>query len=86
MPRTWFYPAANANYWVPKLRHTFERDRLNDEALRGAGWVVLRLWEHQPLDEAVARQAQVCLGPNHPSTARSRERLAGVLAALENRQ
>ncbi len=47
-------PATNADYWVPKLRHTLERDRLNDEALRAAGWLVLRFWEHQPLDEAVA--------------------------------
>jgi DNA mismatch endonuclease (patch repair protein) len=45
---------ANASYWIPKLQRTVERDRLNDKALRGAGWVVLRLWEHQALEEAVA--------------------------------
>ena len=47
-------PVANADYWVPKLRRTHERDRLNDQALHAAGWLVVRLWEHQPLDEAVA--------------------------------
>ncbi len=30
-----------------------ERDRAADEALAQAGWTVLRLWEHVPLEDAV---------------------------------
>jgi DNA mismatch endonuclease (patch repair protein) len=47
-------PRANQWYWGPKLIKNVERDRINDAALILAGWTVVRLWEHVPLDEAVA--------------------------------
>ena len=47
-------PKKNEWYWSPKLVKNVERDRMNDAALSGAGWTVVRLWEHVPLDEAVA--------------------------------
>ena len=31
--------------WVTKLRRNIERDAQQDEALRSAGWIVLRVWE-----------------------------------------
>ena len=46
-------PRANEWYWGPKLIKNVERDRVNDAALILAGWIVIRLWEHVPLDEAV---------------------------------
>ena len=46
-------PRANEWYWSPKLIKNVERDRVNDAALILAGWTVIRLWEHVPLDEAV---------------------------------
>ena len=46
-------PRANEWYWGPKLIKNVERDRVNDAALILAGWTVVRLWEHVPLDEAV---------------------------------
>ena len=46
-------PRANEWYWSPKLTKNVERDRINDAALILAGWTVVRLWEHVPLDEAV---------------------------------
>jgi DNA mismatch endonuclease (patch repair protein) len=46
-------PRANEWYWSPKLIRNVERDRVNDAALILAGWTVVRLWEHVPLDEAV---------------------------------
>ena len=46
-------PRANEWYWGPKLVRNVERDRINDAALILAGWTVVRLWEHVPLDEAV---------------------------------
>jgi DNA mismatch endonuclease, patch repair protein len=48
-------PAANADYWEPKLRGNSERDRRTDHALADRGWRVLRIWEHEPLEEAVAQ-------------------------------
>jgi DNA mismatch endonuclease (patch repair protein) len=47
-------PRANEWYWGPKLLRNTERDRINDAALNLAGWTVVRLWEHVPLDEALA--------------------------------
>ena len=46
-------PKANEWYWTPKLVRNVERDRINNAALQLAGWTVVRLWEHVPLDEAI---------------------------------
>ena len=47
-------PTTNEWYWAPKLRRNMERDAAVNEALQEAGWQVVRIWEHQPLDAAVA--------------------------------
>jgi len=47
-------PCNNEWYWGPKLLRNVERDQANDAALALAGWSVVRLWEHVPLDEAIA--------------------------------
>lgn len=43
-------PKANSDYWRAKLDANAARDRRNDrrndQALRQAGWTVLRLWEY----------------------------------------
>ena len=46
-------PTVNQGYWNPKLLRNVERDQAADAALAGAGWQVVRLWEHVPLDDAV---------------------------------
>lgn len=51
-------PAANASYWGPKIARNVERDRRNNDFLRGMGWRVIRIWEHEPVEEAVARVAE----------------------------
>ena len=48
-------PQSNEPYWGPKLRRNVERDRLADAALLAAGWSVIRVWEHDPLEDAIAR-------------------------------
>jgi DNA mismatch endonuclease (patch repair protein) len=48
-------PKSNQWYWSPKLAKNVERDRAADDALVQAGWTVVRLWEHVPLADAVAR-------------------------------
>ena len=45
-------PAARQEWWAAKLERTVERDRETNEALRDAGWTVLRIWEHEDADEA----------------------------------
>lgn len=48
-------PRSNPDYWVPKLRRNVERDRETDAALRAAGWIVVHVWEHEDVVEAVER-------------------------------
>lgn len=40
-------------WWVSKLERNRARDERNDAELRDAGWAVLRLWEHEPVERAV---------------------------------
>ncbi|WP_208976781.1 very short patch repair endonuclease [Geodermatophilus obscurus] len=46
-------PTRNTGYWSPKLARNVERDRRNNAALMAAGWTVVRVWEHEPLANAV---------------------------------
>ncbi|MFC4785369.1 very short patch repair endonuclease [Nocardioides sp. MAHUQ-72] len=48
-------PKRNTDYWGPKLARNVARDREHDSALTGHGWTVVRIWEHEPLEEALRR-------------------------------
>lgn len=48
-------PTTNTAYWEPKLLGNVERDRRNDRALEGAGWLVIRVWEHESVELAARR-------------------------------
>ena len=39
-------PKSNASFWRTKIDENRERDRKVNDALASAGWVVLRIWEH----------------------------------------
>lgn len=39
-------PSTNTAFWDKKIATNMERDQLQSERLRGAGWRVLRFWEH----------------------------------------
>lgn len=44
---------AHGDWWAVKLAGNIRRDRRNDQLLADAGWAILRLWEHQSIDEMV---------------------------------
>lgn len=46
---------TNASFWAEKVRSNRERDADTDERLRAAGWTVIRVWEHEAVDEATRR-------------------------------
>jgi DNA mismatch endonuclease, patch repair protein len=48
-------PAANREWWRAKLDVNVARDRRNEQTLTGAGWRVIRVWEHEPIDDAADR-------------------------------
>ncbi len=64
-------PAANVDYWQPKIAATRGRDRSADERLRSAGWTVLRTWEHEPPVEAAERILRA-LAARNPGPAATR--------------
>src|SRR5215469_12707664 len=61
-------PAANSWYWEPKLLRNVERDRAADAALDEAGWTVIRLWEHESLEGAIATVVGVLPSTRSPKT------------------
>jgi DNA mismatch endonuclease, patch repair protein len=48
-------PGRNQAYWVPKLERNAKRDLCNAVALRGDGWHVERVWEHEDMQTAADR-------------------------------
>ncbi|MGX5691744.1 hypothetical protein ACWKWA_01010 [Dermacoccus abyssi] len=43
---------ANADFWSAKIERNRARDADTDARLAGAGWTVVRIWEHTPLRRA----------------------------------
>jgi DNA mismatch endonuclease (patch repair protein) len=59
-------PRHNGAWWREKLSTNVARDRSTDRRLAEAGWRVVRIWEHEPPENAVARIRAVlkaALGP-----------------------
>ena len=50
-------PNTNSDWWIAKLKANVARDRATDTKLRGAGWTVIRIWEHEAVDSALRRIA-----------------------------
>jgi DNA mismatch endonuclease (patch repair protein) len=48
-------PATNVGFWKPKLEGNALRDKQQTRLLTDAGWTVVRIWEHEPLESAVAQ-------------------------------
>lgn len=67
---------ANTQYWSAKIERNQARDRDTDERLRAAGWLPLRVWEHDEPQAVAAtviaivrqrRSGEVTLGRNRCS-------------------
>ena len=52
-------PQSRQDYWDSKLARNQQRDALNDQSLASVGWTVVRIWEHEPLADAMERVANV---------------------------
>lgn len=55
-------PRKNGAWWREKLAGNRVRDRRTDRILREAGWVVIRVWEHQDMEKAATRVETVVRG------------------------
>lgn len=54
---TW--PKNNAVWWRAKIEANIARDRDTDTRLQRGGWQVIRVWEHEPIEEAAERVERV---------------------------
>ncbi|MEU8619262.1 very short patch repair endonuclease [Streptomyces sp. NPDC048623] len=54
---TW--PKRNAQFWREKIEKNRARDANTDARLVDAGWLPVRVWEHESADEAAERVAAV---------------------------
>ena len=54
-PQHYDEPATNADYWRGKIARNRERDADTDARLREVGWTPVRIWEHEPVDVAIAK-------------------------------
>lgn len=57
-------PKGNREWWRAKLAATVKRDRTTDTTLRGLGWEVVRVWEHEDPAGAADRIEAVVRGGN----------------------
>jgi DNA mismatch endonuclease (patch repair protein) len=46
---------TNAAFWAEKMANNRRRDQDTNARLEDAGWMVVRVWEHEPVDEAAAQ-------------------------------
>jgi DNA mismatch endonuclease (patch repair protein) len=46
---------THAQFWANKVRGNMARDRETDERLAEAGWVSIRIWEHEDPRDAALR-------------------------------
>ena len=53
-PHHYTAPARNADFWHEKVEKNVARDRAADRRLCAAGWLVLRIWEHEIFSEIEA--------------------------------
>jgi DNA mismatch endonuclease (patch repair protein) len=65
------WPKTNAEWWREKIERNAARDRKVDAQLAAAGWVVIRVWEHDDSElaaervEAVVRERQLATTPSN---------------------
>jgi DNA mismatch endonuclease, patch repair protein len=67
-------PATNAGYWAAKIAGNRARDGATGALLEAAGWTVVRIWEHEPVDAAARRVAAVLVLARADVSGRARSR------------
>jgi DNA mismatch endonuclease, patch repair protein len=50
---------ANATFWADKVENNRKRDRDTDGRLADAGWISVRIWEHEDAADAARRVEEI---------------------------
>jgi DNA mismatch endonuclease (patch repair protein) len=58
---------TRTEWWVAKIERNIERDRLVTEQLRAEGWTVVRLWEHDVLNDPLKCVSKVKAALERPT-------------------
>ncbi|MFD8984503.1 very short patch repair endonuclease [Streptomyces sp. NPDC059564] len=69
---TW--PKNNADFWREKIEGNRRRDLDTDARFSEAGWLALRVWEHEDVAEAAARVLAAVAGRRAEPKAKRRPR------------
>ncbi|MER5778032.1 very short patch repair endonuclease [Streptomyces sp. NPDC002039] len=77
---TW--PRRNAEFWRAKIEGNRARDRDTDARLAEAGWLAVRVWEHEPPAESAVRVAEVVARRKAERAARAAARTAARAAVV----
>ena len=70
-------PKRNAQWWSTKLERNRVRDADTDRRLREEGWLVVRVWEHENIEEAVLKIETLLNGARAQDQPRSRRGQVG---------
>ncbi|WP_405676636.1 very short patch repair endonuclease [Streptomyces sp. NBC_01511] len=49
----------HSEFWQEKIQGNRDRDAATNLALSESGWIVVRVWEHDPPEEAASRVAEI---------------------------
>lgn len=50
---------SNSEFWSNKIRTNQSRDKATNLQLEAEGWLPVRVWEHEPVEEAATRIAAI---------------------------
>lgn len=53
------FPKSRVEFWKEKIERNRCRDRANNQALRAAGWSVLRFWDYELASDPAAVLAKI---------------------------
>jgi DNA mismatch endonuclease (patch repair protein) len=71
-------PKSNSWYWAPKLERNRQRDINTDERLVAAGWLPIRVWEHEDASLASQRVAEAVAARQRPRLSSSHQTSRGL--------
>ncbi|WP_414944806.1 very short patch repair endonuclease [Amycolatopsis sp. cmx-11-32] len=60
-PKHATWPKNNADFWRTKIETNRRRDLDTDARLAEAGWLAVRVWEHEAVEAAAARVHEIVL-------------------------
>jgi DNA mismatch endonuclease (patch repair protein) len=72
------YPKRNASFWSDKIEMNRLRDTETDDVLDRAGWLSIRVWEHEPAIDAADRVVDCVMARSSSSNTQWRPPLSWI--------